>query len=709
MNKRTVERLIDRKETLFLLIALWLSLEYIGLGPFSYIRVHDTGDSFIPRYIAFVADFFKHGVTYWFPYMGCGVDRLANDLLYPQFSVILFGLFPGWLAYQLIIVAQLFLGGYFTYRLSKDYLQLSDIVSVYAGVVFALYCNDLINFQLGFAGFPFILWTIERIVDNSNKFGYLWIALLGIVYSFCSSLPWTLPFTLTAALLWFFFRKKISLRFLILFSIFSIAVLICQISPVWSLLLNSHASHRADWGQHATSAGPIGPHIYVDILLRGLGRLLSNKITLFLVFIALVISRFKSRLLLYLFSFYIFCTFGTSVINLVKFYYREHISFLGGFQVDRFYELAPFFAALSGACSLGLIRDRLKNWLFVNNGSTKSLSWSVFTVFIIIIFALLFCKSLLIKKAHIYTWLTQGSYASNYKSEAFQRVVNENNDEPFRVATISKGLHPSYANAYGIETVDGYINLYPKSYQKFWSKVIEPLTEQDVDKHYYFNYWGNRVYLFSPKNVKDDITFSNYYRLNLLSLANTKYIISKVPIIDKNLIPISEPKESWISLPAIDRAISNIKENFNGREFLYIYKNKTCLPRFFLTKDIKVFNSSSDLLNEMCVAEINSLRNTVYIEEKHLNNNRPSNNSFSNAAIKQEEYSPDRLEFSVALDGSGVFVVSNTYSPYWKCKVDGISAEIFPAYSTFWGIFLEKKAKKVVFYYDPPCRIGTSY
>ena len=33
---------------LFLLWALWPAIEYFGFGPYSYVRVHDNGDSFLP-------------------------------------------------------------------------------------------------------------------------------------------------------------------------------------------------------------------------------------------------------------------------------------------------------------------------------------------------------------------------------------------------------------------------------------------------------------------------------------------------------------------------------------------------------------------------------------------------------------------------------------------------------------------------------------
>ena len=46
--KITVDKIKEKKYLLFLLFTIWVGLEYIGAGPFSYIRIHDTGDSTIP-------------------------------------------------------------------------------------------------------------------------------------------------------------------------------------------------------------------------------------------------------------------------------------------------------------------------------------------------------------------------------------------------------------------------------------------------------------------------------------------------------------------------------------------------------------------------------------------------------------------------------------------------------------------------------------
>ena len=701
-RSKNIKQLVKQKEILFLLISLWIALEYIGIGPFSYIRIHDSGDSHIPRQMAMTTTFFKHGINYWFPYSGCGVDSLANNIKHSSFMGILFGIFPGWLAYQIIILTQLFLGSYFTYRLCKDHLQISDVCSVCAGVIFGLSSSDLVSLQLGIAGFPLILWAFEKIVNSTNRLRYLWIFLLGLSYSFCSNLVATIPYILIMAFLYFvFIRRKADIKFLILFIVFCIAMFLPQFNNIWSMFLNASLSHRADYGLFATQKGPISVQTYFYILQDGVEWLLNSKLALLLAFIGLAASKFRSRLLLISFSFFLFCTVGTSGIKLLAFSLREYITFFRSFPFDRFYFVAPFFAALSASYSLESIRHKLKNWVIERKALEKTLSWRAFNIFMIIVFASLFFLNFLTKYKHMSLWLYQGSYIYNYKSEELQKLSLKAKNELFRAASIYPGLHPACLNVYGLETVGGYLNMYPKSYQKFWGKVIEPLTEKEDDIYYYFNYFGHRIYLFCPKDVKE-IIFDKYYRLNLLSLANTRYIISKIPIIDKRLNPILAQKISWRSLPKIKRGLINIEANFKGIKYLYIYENKAYFPRFFLAKNIKTFKNSPDLLKHMSLAKLGFLRDTVHIEKKHLKNIELNSRRYENAHIEIDKYTPDKIELSVALDGSGILVASNNYSPYWKCKVNDIETDIFPTYSTFWGIFLTKAAKKIIFYYDPP-------
>ena len=194
-----INKIKEKKYLLFLLFAIWVGLEYIGVGPFSYIRIHDTGDGAIPGYILFSKSIFKYGMTYWNQYTVCGIDRFANGPDIFHLNTLLFSIFPGWLAYQTLVLLQLFIASYFTYRLCRDVLKLEEIPSIYAGIFFPLFFDELICFSVGIAGFPLLLWGIEKIYTGKQKTKYLYIIILGVLYSLSSSFAGVLPFILPLA------------------------------------------------------------------------------------------------------------------------------------------------------------------------------------------------------------------------------------------------------------------------------------------------------------------------------------------------------------------------------------------------------------------------------------------------------------------------------------------------------------------------------
>ncbi|MEK7481296.1 MAG: hypothetical protein AAB633_00930, partial [Patescibacteria group bacterium] len=64
----------------FVAVAVWLCLEYVVLGPYSYLRIGDNFDVFIPRLVALWNGFGAWGVAYWSPLFAGGIDRLATDV-----------------------------------------------------------------------------------------------------------------------------------------------------------------------------------------------------------------------------------------------------------------------------------------------------------------------------------------------------------------------------------------------------------------------------------------------------------------------------------------------------------------------------------------------------------------------------------------------------------------------------------------------------
>lgn len=136
-------------------------------------------------------------------------------------------------------------------------------------------------------------------------------------------------------------------------------------------------------------------------------------------------------------------------------------------------------------------------------------------------------------------------YFQNQAAEEVRTSIQQN--EPFRVALMGT-FHPAYMQSHGLGTVGGYINIYPLRYKHFWAVVIEESAEGTPWRNYFMDL-GNRVYLFSkyPEGGErasfefDEVKFN----LNLLRLANVKYLFSQYPVRrpeDQGLLLFSSPE-----------------------------------------------------------------------------------------------------------------------------------------------------------------------
>ena len=709
---------------IFTLWALWLTAEYYGLGPFSYIRIHDLGDSVFPMQLRSIQGFFEHGFSYWFPYAVCGADRVAMGLV-DLFRVegLPFLVLPGWLAYGIVTFLQRFLAGYFTYRLCRDSLKLDRLPSIVAGLAYSISFSELLYGAAhhamlygGFAGemgFPFILWALERIAKKEGIARYLFAFLLGLLGVFSSSFALSVPFILPMALAWFVLvRRQYSFRFLCLYAVFAATLVLGKTPTIWAMLANAPLSHRAQWGA-APSEGLLAALLAWTqrVIAFGLSWVRGAAFRLNYLYWELGLagflwSRLRERSLLWILLLLGFCGsisgFWKSFSPLIN----PYMGFMNGYQFDRFYNLVPFFSAICVGYGLHLL---FNGWCVTRTSVPSTKKWSARAVLCAIAIAFLVVHSFQIKIYYAEQWITGISYAVTYENADLQHLADNVDSAPFRVATIADGLHPGYANAYGLETVDGYVVMYPQRYQDYWGKVIEPLTSQDEYLHHYFHDWGNRIYLFSPSDGSFDklneIPFSEYYNLNLLSLANTEYVVSTKPIVDERLtllpsqIPLPETARDDLSTAGkIERGLEN---NFGGRA-LFIYRNEDCLPRFFLAERVEIFNDSSQLLDAMAESDIERLRTTAFIEDEFASGVGTEKLNFAEGRVVVSEYSPDCIRLAVELDGSSILVISNSYSPYWIAKVDGVEKEVFPVDHCFSGVYLERDSRIVVLEYRPP-------
>tara|TARA_B100001057_G_C22829200_1_gene942684 strand:- start:454 stop:2088 length:1635 start_codon:yes stop_codon:yes gene_type:complete len=96
-------------------------------------------------------------------------------------------------------------------------------------------------------------------------------------------------------------------------------------------------------------------------------------------------------------------------------------------------------------------------------------------------------------------FVTKNTFDGYYKFELYKKIKDTIGDA--RVASI--GIDPMIAAMNGINVIDGYHNLYPKSYKIKFRKIIE--RELNLNQNN-FDTWGNQVYLFfnDKNNLKID-------------------------------------------------------------------------------------------------------------------------------------------------------------------------------------------------------------
>jgi len=684
--------------------------------------------------------FSDYGFSYWSTLAACGLDRLSAIGPLFQTDMLLFLISPGWLAAGLAAFVQHFIAGYFTYRLCRDHLKLGELASLIAGLAYSI-C--FFYFQSGFAGeagFPLILWTLEYVHQKKGLIAYLGAGLLGVFVLFSSSFALSIPFILVMSVAWFVLVRRIySFRFVSLFTTFSVVLLIGEIPWILAALSQIEISHRIEqmirevsilkalnrWesvsvfddyrilimmGGLVLSTLGLGASRFrvrgilltgiavIVLLMVGLGPLPETMIWVLLgiAILAVVLSRPFSGAPLMVLLLLAFCMLARALE--VAFFRLASLGSLSSFHFDRFYLLAPFFAVVAGAHGLSLVR-RVK--ITVPESLRNRIQYSVTPIMCVLTICVLVFFSVGIKLNHYREWVGGARYAMLYQNPELQMLAGHVNADPFRVATVYHDeLHPAYANAYGLETVDGYVALYPLRYKQYWGKVIEPLTSVDQKYYDYFHGWGSRIYLFAPSSgefdILDEVPFADYYNLDLLALANTKYIISPLPLSHESLKLVA-------SLPnGSESGNMSLLDRVRRTRGLYIYENELCLPRFFISDGITVFDTGDDLLQAMAEADIGTLRENVFVEQAFWNDMDAGLLGLSNAEIEIQMDSPDRITLSVETDGRGILVVSNTYSPYWICKVNGVEKEIFPVYHTFMGVLLEESQSNVELEYCPP-------
>ena len=283
---------------------------------------------------------------------------------------------------------------------------------------------------------------------------------------------------------------------------------------------------------------------------------------------------------------------------------------------------------------------------------------------------------------------------------------------PVRCATAGAShlIHPMYLLNYGLEIADGYVQLYPGRYQQFWAQVIEPVCAVDDALRVFFR-WGCRVYLFHSSRDEDAclsvLPFNQWYNLNLLSLANVKYLVSRNPVRDERLVlrtPVisDDTRNAWVRLTWGEKLLRTMRGEQPPGPKLYIYENKQAFDRFFLVGKAKMFNTLDELYRALSKAPVEELATTAFLFSEDVQANLPKSLRAGSSDVSILSYEPYRIDMRVRAGANMLLVGSQLYYTWWKCRIDGVETGVIPCDGPFLAVPVLAGEHRVVLSYEPP-------
>jgi hypothetical protein len=677
-----------RVELFFLLWALWLSFQFFCYGESSFLRIHDAGDISVPAR-AGIPGFLARGLFgNWAPWAS-GVDALASGLLFPLDRLV-FGKIP--LPAYLIVAGFLFLqrwiASYFAYRLLRERFACHAVPALFAALAFSLHKEKWMSgftFHDGLLlpGIPLVAWLITRAKSEIASFA-CGLALAGM------NAPVFGLFTFPVVLLVAGVAPKREVRFrkvLSAFGCFAAGAAMMWLPSVWALLANAPESHRMT----RTLLTPDYPGVS-ERLHAFRSQLEYLWVPLAVVVAGLAACRFRERALnVFAFVFLVGAGFY------VPYYFIEPWVFqvakpIHSVALERIALPAVFLACAAGGLALHQLGRR-----FARFGSAR-------LVLGLIPLAAVAIQSYRMNHYMLFNAVNGSSYKTLYFNPALRRLGKAAEQAaPFRVATV--GTHPAVAWVNGLETADGYFNVYPARYHRLWGRVLEPVGRADRKVHEYFHNWGNRIYLFEPPGgTPADGDVSALYNLRLLSLLNVRYVVSTVPLKTPGLDQVdfaSESADRWRGLVGRQVVPEFLRNGAPVRPF-YVYENKAAMPRAFGVCRSRRFGDPETLLAALASSTTEELGSTAFLEAEAPPVVPAVTGGTCDAEVNLVGRRADEVELGTRGSKPFILVLSQQYSRYWRATIESSGLPLFPVDHALTGTIVPAGVHRVRLRYAPP-------
>ena len=161
----------------------------------------------------------------------------------------------------------------------------------------------------------------------------------------------------------------------------------------------------------------------------------------------------------------------------------------------------------------------------------------------------------------------------------------------------------------------------------------------------------------------------------LLNVAGINYVLSSLPLTDKNLELV-----------------------FRGDAY-YIYHNKNAVPRFFGVKKVHQVSGGQAALEAIQTSSFDPKVEAIVEVPIELLQDPAGEMEFSHRIMS---FTPNSVVLEVDSSSKHLLVFNDAYHPGWQAWIDGEETDILRTNYVFKGVVIPPGVHKVIFKFTPP-------
>ncbi len=131
-----------------------------------------------------------------------------------------------------------------------------------------------------------------------------------------------------------------------------------------------------------------------------------------------------------------------------------------------------------------------------------------------------------------------------------------------------------------------------------------------------------------------------------------------------------------------------------------VYRNQSVLPRAFVVYHAEVVDSAAQSL-ERITSDHFDFREKAVLEERPAEWEEPSEQAIPDAGVQIVDYQANRVKLGVETGADGLLVLTDTYAPGWKARLDGSAIPVYVANHAFRAVVVPSGVHKIEFVYQP--------